>query len=83
MIKLLEACYIGGHRIELAFSDGRRGIFNVKTYLATRQGPLLKALHDETYLRRFFVDAGALCWPNGLELSPARLHEISLMELAA
>ena len=49
MIQLLEACYISGYQIELAFSDGRRGIFNVQTYLATRQGPLLKALHDETY----------------------------------
>ena len=30
-----------------------------------------------------FIDAGALCWPNGLELSPARLHEISLLGIAA
>jgi len=26
--------------------------------------------------KRFFVDAGALSWPNGLELSPARLYEL-------
>jgi len=41
----------------------------------------LGELRKEDYLRRFFIDAGALCWPNGLELSPARLYEASrLME---
>jgi len=24
---------------------------------------------------RLFIEAGALCWPNGLELSPSRLYE--------
>ena len=83
MIKLLEARYMGHHRIELAFSDGRRGVFDVDAYLTTRQGPLLEPLYDERYLQRFFIDAGALCWSHGLELSPARLHEISLLEIAA
>ena len=83
MIKLLEARYVGHHRIILAFSDGRCGVFDVNAYLVTRQGPLLEPLYDETYLQRFFIDAGALCWPNGLELSPAHLHEISLLEIAA
>ncbi|MFZ1640567.1 MAG: DUF2442 domain-containing protein [Candidatus Contendobacter sp.] len=83
MIKLLEAHYRGDHQIDLVFSDGQRGAFDVNAYLAARQGPLLKPLHDEAYLQRFFIDAGALCWPNGLALSPARLHEISLMEIVA
>ena len=83
MIKLLEAHYRGGHQIDLIFSDDRHGVFNVKAYLATRHGPLLRPLQDEIYLQRFFIDAGALCWPNGLELSPARLHEISLLPIAA
>ena len=83
MIKLLEARYVGHHRIELAFSDGQHGVFDVSAYLATRQGPLLDPLQDEIYLQRFFIDAGALCWPNGLELSPARLHEISFLPIAA
>ena len=83
MIKLLEARYRGNYQIDLVFSDGQRGVFDVRAYLATRQGPLLDPLQDESYLQRLFIDAGALCWPNGLELSPARLHEISLLPIAA
>jgi hypothetical protein len=37
---------------------------------------LLKALSKPAYFARCFVDAGALCWPNGLELSAGRLHEL-------
>lgn len=83
MIKVLEARYLGDYRIELVFSDSMCGVFDVQAYRSTRQGPLLEPLHDEAYVRRFFIDAGALCWPNGLELSPARLYEISTPEVAA
>lgn len=83
MIKILEAYYIGNYRIELAFSDGQMGVFDVNTYLSIRTGPLLESLRQETYLQRFFIDGGALCWPNGLELSPDRLHEISQIAVAA
>jgi hypothetical protein len=60
--------------VALSFSDGKEGIFDGRILLQ-RSGPLLEPLRDEAYFRRLFIDAGALCWPNGLELSPARLHE--------
>jgi len=82
-MKLLEARYVGHHRIERAFSDGGRGGFDVDAYLTTRHGPLLEPRYDERYLQRFFIEAGALCWPHGLERSPARLQEISRLEIAA
>ena len=30
---------------------------------------------DETFFKRAFIDAGALSWPNGLELSPLLSHQ--------
>lgn len=76
MIKLLDVKPLKGHSLELSFSDHSQGVFDGGAYLATRQGPLLEALRDPEYFGRCFVDAGALCWPNGLELSAARLHEL-------
>lgn len=82
MIKLISARYTGDFRIALEFSDGVVGDFNGRELLQ-RSGPLLEALRDEAYFGRCFVDAGALCWPNGLELSPSRLHEkVRLPEVA-
>ena len=77
MIKLLDVKTISTHRLELSFSDHSHGIFDGARYLSSRQGPLLENLRDPAYFARCFVDAGALCWPNGLELSAARLHELA------
>jgi hypothetical protein len=57
--------------LELEFSDHTQGVFDAGVYLATRSGPLLDKLRDPAYFSRVFIDADALCWPNGLELSPA------------
>lgn len=74
MIKLIGARYLGDFQVELEFSDGAIGDFDGRTLLQ-RSGSLLDPLRTEAYFSRCFVDAGALCWPNGLELSPTRLRE--------
>ena len=74
MIKLIKAGYQGEFQVSLRFSDGKEGVFDGRELLK-RSGPLLEPLRDEAYFKRMFIDAGALSWPNGLELSPTRLHE--------
>jgi hypothetical protein len=74
MIKVLEARYLDEHRVELVFSDGKEGVFDASALLL-RTGALVEALRDESYFKRLYIDAGALCWPNGLELAPSRLYE--------
>ena len=75
MIKVVDVRYLGNFQVALNFSDGKEGIFDGRALLA-RSGSLLEPLRNETYFQRLFIDAGALCWPNGLELSPARLYEM-------
>ncbi len=82
MIKLIQARYVGDFRVALTFTDGREGVFDGHDLLR-RNGPLLVPLHDECYFKRVFIDAGALCWPNGLELSPQRLYETCTTTAAA
>ncbi len=83
MIKVLNARPAGDFKLELDFSDHTQGVFDAAAYLATRSGPLLDKLRDATYFARVFVDAGALCWPNGLELSPAKVRELTPLHTAA
>jgi hypothetical protein len=61
------------------FSNGARGRFDGPAYLSSRQGPMLEPLRQADYFRRCFVEAGAVCWPNRLELSlsDARVFESS------
>ncbi len=82
MIKLTHAKYEKDFRVLLTFSDGHEAIFDGK-HLLKREGPLLDALRDESYFKRVFIDAGALCWPNGLELSPMKLYDTLALTEAA
>ena len=68
--QLLHATHQGARNIELTFSDGATGIWNAEALLQ-RPGLLLVPLRDDqAFFARFFIGAGALCWPHGLELSP-------------
>ncbi len=75
MIKILEAKPIAPYQILLEFSDDTQGIWSAEKLLAERKGTLLEPLRDADYFERFFLDAGALCWANGLEFSPEWLYE--------
>jgi hypothetical protein len=78
MIKILEATSIAPYQVLLEFSDNTQGVWSAETLLATRKGTLLEPLRDADYFSHFFIDAGALCWANGLEFSPERLQEDSV-----
>jgi len=74
MIKILRATHLRDLIIELEFSDGSVGPYDVSPLLE-RDTELTRPLGDPDYFRRFFIDFGALCWPNGLELSPAAIRQ--------
>ena len=77
MIKVLTCKPIADFTLSLKFSNGESCFFDGKAYLAEKRGLLLEPLKDAAYFQRCFVDAGALCWPNGLALSGQRVFELS------
>lgn len=77
MIKLLDVKSMKAHVLELSFSDHTQGVFDGAAYLSTHDKAPCWKLREPAYFSRCFVDAGALCWPNGLELSAARLHGLA------
>jgi hypothetical protein len=79
MISLLQVTYCEGGKFSVIFSNECEGVFDLNQYLVTRSGPLLEPLQDESYVRRAFVEAGALAWPNGLELAPERIYQLTKM----
>ena len=74
MIKLVSASLVSGKVLRLAFSDGSTGECDLTEILA-RDTSLTRPLAQSEYFARFFLELGALCWPNGLELSARSLHE--------
>jgi hypothetical protein len=72
-IKLISLQCVGDHALELGFSDGSIGLWSAEQILR-HETVLTRPLMDPDYFRRAFVEAGALAWPNGLELSAHNLH---------
>jgi hypothetical protein len=73
MIKLVSIRPAGDASLDLAFSDGAAGRWSAAALIA-RDTELTRPLADPAYFGRAFIEAGALCWPNGLELSAPGLH---------
>ena len=73
MIKLVSIRPAGEAMLDLAFSDGSGGRWSAAALLE-RDTELTRPLADPAYFARVFIEAGALAWPNGLELSAQGLH---------
>lgn len=73
MIKLVQIRPAGDAQLDLTFSNGSTARWSAADPIA-RNTELTAPLADLTYFARVFIEAGALAWPNGLELSPVALH---------
>ena len=74
MIKVTQAKWLQNYQLALLFSDGYNGIMDFET--VTKQTSTLTApLKDISYFKSYFLELGALCWPNGLEFSGGSLYK--------
>lgn len=83
MIKILKANYLHNKVIRLEFSDGTWGDYDLQS-LIEQKTEMVRPLLDSTFFQQFFLELGALCWPNGFDLSATgiqhRLKERSMLQ---
>jgi hypothetical protein len=73
MIKIVGAEPVRDRILRLEFSDGSSGDYDLGPLIA-RGTSLTSMLADDAYFGRFFLELGALSWPNGFELAPSAIH---------
>ena len=73
MIKIIKAVDLSERILRVNFSDLAYGNYDLQP-LINRQTELVYPLQDEAYFKQFYLELGALCWPNGLELSPENIY---------
>jgi hypothetical protein len=73
-IDKVEVC--GPFAMNLTFSDGTLKRVDVRPLL---EGPIFEPLRDPAYFARGVVDpvCGTVVWPNGADLAPEALYELS------
>ena len=74
MIDVIGVRPLGGHRLEVEFSDGTVGIRDF-AFVTRKTGSMAGPLKDPAYFSRVFIDDGALTWPNGYDWDPIALHD--------
>ncbi|MBI4730182.1 MAG: DUF2442 domain-containing protein [Acidobacteria bacterium] len=75
-----KAQYRGDYRIHLTFHDGTEGTVDFQDWL---DGPVLEPLRDRGFFQRFFIEAGAIVWPNGADIAPETLYQRAKANAAA
>lgn len=77
MIKIVAADHVNDHEIRLLFSDDSddsHGVFEFTPFLEAGT-PMTEPLRDPAFFRRYFLELGALAWPNGFDLSASSLQK--------
>ena len=74
MIKLVRIEPLSDNSLGLHFSDGSHGEWSAAAIVA-RDTVMTNPLEEAAFFRRAFIEAGALAWPNGLDLSAGSLRE--------
>lgn len=74
MIKLVGIEPREGRRLLLRFSDGAWGVYDFSDFVAANTD-MTAPLSDPAFFARHFIEAGALAWPNGFDLSARSLYE--------
>jgi hypothetical protein len=73
MIKVVRAEIKSNYLVQLEFSDGTSGDYDV-TELVRQDTEMVRPLKNPAFFADFFLELGALCWRNGFELSASSLH---------
>ncbi len=73
MIKLIAIVPKDAAQLMLRFSDGTSGTFDFANFI--KAGTEMTApLANPEFFARHFIEAGALAWPNGFDLSAGSLQ---------
>ena len=78
--EVIAANYINHYCIHLRFNDGTEKSVDFSCWL---KGAVFQPLKDVTYFKRFFLDGGTVCWPNGADIAPEALFAAEPVGMAS
>jgi len=74
MIKLIAIEPKDGYKLLLRFSDGAWGTYDFAPFIDA-ETEMTAPLREPAFFAKHFIEAGALAWPNGFDLSAGSLHQ--------
>ncbi|HYM61832.1 MAG TPA: DUF2442 domain-containing protein [Thermoanaerobaculia bacterium] len=71
IVRVVKADYVRKYQIRLRFSDGAEKVVDFSRWL---HGEVFQRLANKREFKRFFIDGGTVCWPNGADVAPETLR---------
>ena len=69
--QIVSARHVKGYVIATRFDDGTKKDIDISRCF---KGPVFEPLKNLKFFRRFFIEAGTLAWPNGVDIAPEALY---------
>jgi hypothetical protein len=71
---VVSAVYRGGHKIEVTFDDGKKGVINFAKYV--RRGGVFEQFKDMDFFQSFTInqELGVLTWRDEIDIAPETLY---------
>jgi hypothetical protein len=69
--QVIRARHIGGFVVSTRFDDGTIKRIDVSQWFT---GPVFEPLKEPKFFKKFFIEAGTLAWPNGVDIAPEALY---------
>lgn len=69
--QVVSARYVNGFIVSTRFNDGTEKHIDVSQWF---KGPVFEPLKNPKLFKKFFIDAGTLAWPNGVDIAPEALY---------
>jgi len=69
--QVIGARYVSDFIVSTRFDDGTEKRIDVSQWF---KGPVFERLKDPKFFKKFFIEAGTLAWPNGVDIAPEALY---------
>lgn len=77
---VISAEYVSGYTIRVEFDDGTQKSVDFSQWF---HGPVFEPLKIISNFQQFFVEAGAVAWPSGVDISPEAVYSAEDVQKAA
>ena len=77
---VVSAEHVSGYVVRLTFDDGTSKSVDVSQWF---RGPVFEPLKTQSMFQQFFIEAGTLAWPCGVDLAPEALYDAEDVQKAA
>lgn len=71
LVDVTEVKTLPGYRIEVAFEDGKRGVFDMTPYL---DKGVFRTLRNPSVFDAASLGLGTVRWPGDIDIAPERLY---------